>query len=60
MHGIKEEEAKPVVQKENIEQLEQALGHWKVEEARQLYEQEQRKVKLSSADLEALDRAKRG
>ena len=60
MHGTKEEAVKPIVQKENVEQLEQALGHWKVEEARQLYEQEQRKVKLSSADLEALDRAKRG
>lgn len=58
--GIKEPEAKPIVQKENVEKLEQALGHWKVEEARQLYEEEQRKVKLTQKDLEALDRAKRG
>ena len=54
----KKEEEKPIVQSENVEKLEQALGHWKVEEARQLYEQEQRKVKLTDADLEALDRAK--
>lgn len=59
MHG-KKEEAKPIVQSENVEKLEQALGHWKVEEARQLYEQERQSVKLSEADLEALDRAKRG
>ena len=56
MHGIKEE---PIVQKENVEKLEQALGHWKVEEARQLYEAEQKKVKLSEAELDALDKAKR-
>lgn len=60
MNGKQEEEAKPIVQSENVEKLEQALGHWKVEEARQLYEEERRKVKLSEADLEALDKAKRG
>ena len=60
MNGKQEEEVKPIVQSENVEKLEQALGHWKVEEARQLYEEERRKVKLSEADLEALDKAKRG
>lgn len=58
LHGKKEEESKPIVQSENVEKLEQALGHWKVEEARELYQQEQQSVKLSETDLEALDRAK--
>lgn len=55
----KVKEEKPIVQKENVEKLEQALGHWKVEEARQLYEQERRKVTLTEKELEALDKAKR-
>ena len=64
LNGI-EEEKKPIVQKENVEQLEQALGHWKLEEARQLFEQQQRqqevgKVTLSEEELAALDRAKKG
>ena len=57
LHGIEPE--KPQVQKENLQQLESALGHWKMEEARQLYEEEQNKIYLNEADLEALDRAKR-
>ena len=57
LHGIEEE---PQVQKENIEQLENSLGHWKLEEARQLYEEEKKKVKLTQEELKALDKAKRG
>lgn len=56
LHGIEPE--KPIVQKENMEKLEQALGHWKMEEARQLASQE-KIVELSEAELEALDKAKR-
>jgi hypothetical protein len=58
LNGKKDEEIKPIVQGENFEKLEQALGHWKVEEARELYQREQENVKLSEADLEALDKAK--
>ena len=65
LNGIKEEK-KPIVQKENVEQLEQALGHWKLEEARQLFEQQElekqklNKISLSKEELAALDRAKKG
>lgn len=45
-------EEKPIVQKENVEKLEQALGHWKVEEAQALYEQE--KIYMSEEELEEL------
>ena len=56
LHNIKPE--KPVVQKENIEQLEKALGHWKMEEARELASRDNN-VQLSEEDLKALDEAKR-
>ena len=65
LNGTKEEK-KPIVQKENVEQLEQALGHWKLEEARQLFEQQElekqklNKISLSKEELAALDRAKKG
>ena len=55
------EPVKAQVQKENIESLEQSLGYRKLEEARDLYRQEQPgTVTLSEAELAALDRAKRG
>lgn len=50
MTGVPEE--KPIVQKENVEKLEQALGHWKIEEAQALYEQE--KIYMSEEELEEL------
>jgi hypothetical protein len=50
MTGVPEE--KPIVQKENGEKLEQALGHWKIEEAQALYEQE--KIYMSEEELEEL------
>jgi hypothetical protein len=50
MTGVVEE--KPIVQKENVEKLEQALGHWKVEEAQALYQKE--KIYMSEEELEEL------
>lgn len=50
MTGVVEE--KPIVQKENVEKLEQALGHWKVEEAQALYEKE--KIYMSEEELAEL------
>lgn len=54
----KPEVEKKVYQNENAE-LEKSLGYWEIENAKKLYEEEQKKIAENRANLERIDRMRK-